>query len=535
MLREISSEIFSEKPIKFHKGLNIVLGDNEGSNSIGKSNLLMIIDFVFGGNTYLSHNIDVVENLGHHEFNFMFEFNEEQLFFSRGTEEPNYVYKCTLDYKKKTPLSLREYTNLLKKQYDLDHLMLTFRSIVSLYSRVWGKNNSEVKKPLHSVSNEKFIDTVTRLIKLFNQYERIEKEDKEIKELNEAKRLRDKAGRLQVIPKINKKNYESNKREIQRLQEEIRTLSKSLYSPIINISEIVSDEVLELREKKKILLNQREYNKSRLNRINTNINKSVNIKFEALIDFFPEVNLEKLREIEDFHEGISSILHNELKRAKRELTQKINSLELEILDINDKLDEILNPNEEPNVFVDSLIETSSNLKNLQMQNTYYEKLKSLKDSIDKKKSELEKVKEDLVNDISKKINGEINNIYTQIYNEQRNQPKLNLTPNNYEYVYTDNTGTGNAYVNLIAFDLAIFNLTELPFITHDSFLFKNIEKQAVENLIKYYHSFDKQIFIAIDVINIYSKDTKHIINKSKVIKLSKDKLLFIKDWRTNKN
>ncbi|MFU0789841.1 MAG: hypothetical protein ACFWT6_07790 [Virgibacillus proomii] len=56
MLTRIESKIFLEGPIRFHKGLNVVLGDDEGSNSIGKSTLLMIIDFVFGGNTYTSHN-----------------------------------------------------------------------------------------------------------------------------------------------------------------------------------------------------------------------------------------------------------------------------------------------------------------------------------------------------------------------------------------------------------------------------------------------------------------------------------------------
>lgn len=39
--------------IRFHKGLNAVIGDNDRSNSIGKSTFLMIIDFVFGGDDYI--------------------------------------------------------------------------------------------------------------------------------------------------------------------------------------------------------------------------------------------------------------------------------------------------------------------------------------------------------------------------------------------------------------------------------------------------------------------------------------------------
>ena len=56
MLVEIKSDIFREKTIEFHRGLNIILGDEKASNSIGKSNLLLIIDFIFGGETYIYHS-----------------------------------------------------------------------------------------------------------------------------------------------------------------------------------------------------------------------------------------------------------------------------------------------------------------------------------------------------------------------------------------------------------------------------------------------------------------------------------------------
>ena len=40
------------KPIIFHEGLNTVLGGQSADNSIGKSTFLLIIDYVFGGDTY---------------------------------------------------------------------------------------------------------------------------------------------------------------------------------------------------------------------------------------------------------------------------------------------------------------------------------------------------------------------------------------------------------------------------------------------------------------------------------------------------
>ncbi|WP_071461036.1 DUF2326 domain-containing protein [Bacillus massilinigeriensis] len=533
MLKEIRCEIFKEKVIEFHNGLNVVLGDNLGSNSIGKSTLLMILDFVYGGNTYITHNKDVVSKLGHHEFLYILEFLKVKLYFIRGTEEPNIIYKCNSEFEKEEEIKLSDFNNLLKEYYKLQSDSLKFRSAVSLFSRVWGKNNYDVKRPLHSHHSEKNIETITRLIKLFNEYDKLAKEDKEIKQLTESKNVLNKAGRLKFIPKITKKVYESNLKEIENLKGEIEKLSKSAFSPVINISEIISDELIELRERKNILIEERDYYKSRFNRTSKKITKYTDVGFEKLLEFFPDVNIEKLESIEDFHEGISSILKKELKRAKQELKRKIESLNKEIDEINKKLEQVLNPNEEQNVFIDSLIESSSRLKSLQLENDYFNKLQSVTDGIASKTTSLSQLKESIVKKIKLKINSKLVEINDSIHNDKRTPPELDLTYNNYEYKYLENTGTGKAFTNLIIFDLAIFTLTELPFIIHDSFLFKNIEKAAVENLISYYNELNKQAFIAIDVIDIYSEDTQKILKEKKVIQLSKDKLLFILDWRDN--
>ena len=52
MLLEVSCDKFVEngkvrKPVKFEKGLNAVVGNESGTNSVGKSTFLMILDFVF--------------------------------------------------------------------------------------------------------------------------------------------------------------------------------------------------------------------------------------------------------------------------------------------------------------------------------------------------------------------------------------------------------------------------------------------------------------------------------------------------------
>ena len=90
------------------------------------------------------------------------------------------MFRCNEGYDKQSQLKVADYRKNLKEYYGIGIKDLSFRSAVSLFSRVWGKGNDDVK-PLHTVSNEKYVETVTRLIKLYNQYERIEIEDKEIK------------------------------------------------------------------------------------------------------------------------------------------------------------------------------------------------------------------------------------------------------------------------------------------------------------------------------------------------------------------
>ena len=93
MLSEIICEKFKEtdQKITFLSGLNVVLGDDKASNSIGKSTFLMIVDFVFGGDDYISKCDDVGRKIGIHQIKFSFMFDGAIHKFIRDTERPNFV------------------------------------------------------------------------------------------------------------------------------------------------------------------------------------------------------------------------------------------------------------------------------------------------------------------------------------------------------------------------------------------------------------------------------------------------------------
>ena len=141
MLKRIRCNKFTQKEIIFHKGLNAVVGDEIASNSIGKTTLLMIIDFVFGGNDYITKNSDTVEHLGHHEFQFSFEFDKIEFYFSRKTDEYDKVSICDSEFNKIDLKSVTEYCSWLQKKYTCILEDLSFRNILGRYFRIYGKEN----------------------------------------------------------------------------------------------------------------------------------------------------------------------------------------------------------------------------------------------------------------------------------------------------------------------------------------------------------------------------------------------------------
>jgi len=124
MLIEMWSPAFKEKgeqrpPIRFKKGLNVVLGKEDGAMSIGKSSALLAIDFVFGGNTYIKS--DGVSKEGHHIIYFAFEFDGDKKYFARNTGAADTVQICDSNYELTgNSFSKSEFVEWLKVQYKMD-------------------------------------------------------------------------------------------------------------------------------------------------------------------------------------------------------------------------------------------------------------------------------------------------------------------------------------------------------------------------------------------------------------------------------
>lgn len=144
MLKEIRCTEFKQPTIVFNAGLNIILGDNDAKNSIGKSSALLVIDFSHGGNSLIEDKSGAIRAMGHHRYDFSFVFSGKKYFFSRSTEFPDTVDICDDHYVKQGFLGIEEFRKNLKQLYHLDECESSFRSLVGPFSRIWGKGGLEV-------------------------------------------------------------------------------------------------------------------------------------------------------------------------------------------------------------------------------------------------------------------------------------------------------------------------------------------------------------------------------------------------------
>ncbi|RXJ85359.1 DUF2326 domain-containing protein [Arcobacter cloacae] len=536
MLVEIKSDIFREKEIKFHSGLNIILGDEKASNSIGKSNLLLIIDFIFGGNTYISHSKDVLEQLGEHSFYFCFEFEKEYK-FKRDTEKSTIIFMCDNNYNLtgKT-ITIEDFTKFLQEKYIVNYSHTTFRDLVGTYSRIWGKNNYNIHKPLKTYENDaKENIGIDNLIKLFNRYDELNKINESLKKDTDSKKTLDGMYKNNYVSTITKKEFNKNNQEIEVIKNTIEDIQNNILKYVLNVQEIINKEVLNLKsEKNRLLLIKNNYD-NQLLRINNNLKSEVNLNskhLEKLQEFFPNSNIQEINKIEEFHTKIKKILSSEIENSKKIIEAEISNVEEEIKIIDIKIAKHFENDSNPKQIIEKVYDLTLQLNNLENTNKFYQEKENKKNSIKLMKINLLEKLNSITVQIENEINIKMLEINEKIYLND-SSPILSIKDHKYLLDKPNDRGTGTGEANLIIFDLAIFDLTNLPLLIHDTVVFKNIGIDTMESLISLYNQNSKQIFISLDEHKKY-KNILTILEDKKVIKLDTNNTLFTKIWKDKK-
>lgn len=410
---------------------------------------------------------------------------------------------------------------------------MTFRNTVSLYSRVWGRNNLNPSRPLSGFHGENKEETMNRLIKLFGKYSPLENAVKKNNEYKTDDQALKRVFRSNYLTKITLKKYKGNTLEIENLSKQLKEIENELRKNTINLENIKNEVLINKYEKKKSLTQRKnllELKEKRIEKEKLKGSSISKLELEKIEEFFPDLNKKRMIEIEMFHTNLSKKLKNQiknvdklLKEEKEEIELEIKKIDYEIIELQEKID--ISPE-----VLEKIKRIILTLNELQKENEFYDLGNDLKNKIET--TEIEKLKEriQLLDIISGDLNFKMKDIVEEIAIGDK-CPNFVFTEKDYRFQIIGNTGTGKAYENLLVYDLAILELTKLPFLIHDSLLFKNIGIFGMEKILLKYTTFtDKQIFISIDEFGRYDQETEGLINKSKVIGVSKEKPLFGKNW-----
>ena len=532
MLKEIRCSHLIEKKLEFNSGLNVLTGPDDGANSIGKSSVLMLLDFAFAGDDFIKKCSDVIENVGIVTVEMDFSFNDDMYSFSRSTNDPKAI--VFLSEKGEPEKSIDEYRSFLKVIFNFPEYGASFRGAVNPFFRIWGKDNYNPNKPLNSFPSEPYSSIKPNLLKLYSLYGSLRELEKEKSATEKKKNALKVAFNEGYIQPLTKPQMAKKEARLIELEAEIAKIKESLENYSINANQIINDENLKIKSEKDEFVNKRSHFKNRLKRIEDNLtygNTANKKNFEKLEEYFPNVNIDKLAKIDQFHSGITKILKAELREEKSFLGEQIQSLELQIQSIEAQLLESARAVGKPSGLVDKMLGLSSEEKDIREQLRFREIKSTIDDKvgdiagqiIESSAKSLSKIESDLNSTMSKYIG--------KFYKGNPVSPKIKLSEGRYEFDHNEDSGTGKAYANMVSLDMSFLEKTYLPALIHDLIVFSNIEDHAIEDIFEEYSSTRKQVFIAIDKTNRFKDKTQKLIKKHEFLSLGSDRLAFGKSWK----
>lgn len=546
MLVEISSPAFiknGEKrpPVIFQQGLNVVLGMDDGENSIGKSSFLLAIDFVFGGKTYLSS--DGVKHIGDHTIFFTFEFDGNRYSFARSTAEGEKVFLCNAAGEQTDESWTRQaFVEWLTRMYGINNAGFSFRTSVGTFFRIYGKKNTDEQAPLRGYPGQSMQSSIDSLIKLFDRYGEIEQYSNKLE--TEKARLaafRD-ARKYHFISSIvgGREQLEANEKRIDELEAELALLTESQ-------TEVHSEEDIERSRKKTDLLSKKiklEAALQSMQRRRSLLTLSLEYglypteaDLEELQSFFPTVNLKKIYEVEKYHRKLAAILDGQFAAERDELSQQIADLQEQINVVQAEIRALGVSVQVSKEFLDRHSEIKSQISALRDQNEAFQTQQDLEEARNKANEQLKRSIEAVLADISATLNQRMKGFNDTLYHEARKAPRITFSGfNSYHFETPDDMGTGTNYKGLVLFDLSVLFETKLPAIAHDSLILKNIGDKSIDGIMALYQSSKKQIFIAFDKSGSYEKKTQETINAHTVLTLENHGAeLYGQSWNVEEN
>ncbi len=529
MLRRICSKELTTEEIVFNKGLNIILGDDSGHNSVGKTTSMKLINHVFGGNLVVD-NEELKNQFPDLVVNFELQFDNEPFYFSRPISQKKDIYICDSNYSVVGSTNVGKYTSFLKSKYNIRDDSLSFRSAANFTSRIWDKNRPNATL-LSDYGNKS--EAVVILLKLFDWYRPISDTDYRIKQCNEES--------LASATVLKRYGISDTKKQLSQIEEQMkilepqikqlmRELGSSNSNPYIPSAEEIQyqDEIRKANKELDLLATKRRRLAS--NYLGNDM-RTKNL-IEELVRFFPEIEQKHLSDIERFHHDISEILSEEIDNDIRICDLEINTIRKRIKDLDEKHLESHTNSSQDVMKINHLMSSMQKYEELRISKQELENLLAFKREKKSLEESISEMRKTIYQDLEDLMNSELSKKCELIYGSNRSSPNFTITNRGtYHYKTPNDTGTGRTYADAIMFDQITLEKSDAPYLVHDSYMFNHIEPNTIVKLLLNY-SKTKQSFITVDSHTVFDPSNKELFKDQICLKLDAEHTLFKKKWNT---
>lgn len=337
-----------------------------------------------------------------------------------------------------------------------------------------------------------------------------------------------------ISPTLGQNEKKLLEKELKDCDASIEAITSQLVSQSVNLDNQKMTALTRLRMQQDMVDTMLQKQKSRFIRLQRSLHSAQErciVDTAQLSTFFPSINIKEVDKINKFHLRLSEILNSRIKEDIKDCQLHIMNYQTQSDAIIAEIKAVVDGNNPTVLAVNNLMkiktrqeEIMQRLKNTEFYHQY---------SVNEKNAR-ELYSSILLNSlttIQQKINNELQRL-SDIVSPGRSYPQFSLDGKSYRFFINNDTGAGSKYKGTILSDISFMNITDLPFLIHDSILFKNIEDYSLDNILSQYVGFkDKQVFIAFDRINTYSQKAQEILNKGTVVKIEPGgKEFFGRSW-----
>lgn len=565
MLISIWSDKFIEDekqrpPIIFHGGLNMIEGGAKAENSIGKSTVLYIIDFVFAGKDFLSTDtITLPQAVGHHTIYFTLKFGEDYYYLSRDTLRHGFIsiYADDTYHEKSGEWTIDDYKLFLTEQYGLDFNDSTWRELIGRFVRIGEEPLANLTKPLLAASREPDEAGVKALQKLFGKYDELKAlKDELAKASSEYSSLETiaKSGLSPYIKLRSKKERKQAAEELSETKTKLASLKVTADLSLYDKTREIKSQASKLRMSLRSLEEKRTALQSRLKLVEATLAGELRISSEelnAFYEFFPQANKEKLETVEYYHRSLIGILNDQIDEQAELYKKELGLVDEAIKQIKEKIYSLNESIELDDETYEKNGETVAKIKRLAEQISMFDKTQELKKLKKETGEALKERRPAILGSLASDLNAAFQRDNDFLYPDQdRLAPFFSFKESRegklgYGFSSQGDNGAGAKSKNLILFDMAILELTALPFVIHDSTVIKQIAYLPVVKMLELYEKtaklYDrcgdpKQVFFAFDASPAYGQEAVELSDELRVIHLDDGtKALYGYTWNTKKN